>query len=206
MVSKAVSTVVNPGYSVRMELSGASAMRGFLMNSPYNKLQAVRKVSRGTFETSLDLARKLTRNGKTVGQYVDPLPTDLRDTITWTYFLTEDGTCGGACQPSGFLSHLFNVGDRGFGRVMQVVRVGYQVSRGRVPRLFCYESLVDLYSTLGWKPYDTAAWNPVFAPDDWQGNPEGVTWMWMPRVSPEMRRSEAYRKGVALADFGGTHE
>ena len=95
---------------------------------------------------------------------------------------------------------LFNCsGIKGAGSVLQMIRIGYACALGRVPRLYCWESLVPLYTKRGWATVKVHPFDPALAPDGWQGGEQACHEMIYPNASKACRESVAFRYGAGLA-------
>ncbi len=82
--------------------------------------------------------------------------------------------------------------------VLQIVRCGLACRLMTVPHLYCWESLVPLYTKRGWRTVETYPFDPAQAPEGWTGGEQACHVMRWPDAGKYARTSEAYRYGLGL--------
>jgi hypothetical protein len=121
---------------------------------------------------------------------------------TSRYILHRSGLIGGALyteESKAWFEGLFNASDiRGAGGVLQIVRCGLACRLMTVPHLYCWESLVPLYTKRGWRTVETYPFDPAQAPEGWTGGEQACHVMRWPDAGKYARTSEAYRYGLGL--------
>lgn len=166
-----------------------------------------------TFRASLEVARNMRdHKGRLIGTTVDQLSEGVECTPGWRFFGANpeevyDGNItlyrtGGAISPEGELCGLYNVGERGDGLRLQLVRLGYCSVRGIVPTAFCFAPLADYYRKIGWTETARKPWNPEYAPKGWDYNVQGkpdVVWLTMRRYTDSLKTNHWFLLGGKLA-------